>query len=305
MARRTATLLGLAALVAWSTSNALTRDLSGRLGPFALLAFGFGTGGLLLSVLATIRFRGLSWAVGAPMSYLATCGSLLALYLAGYACSLWLAPDDGVALVLGLVNYLWPTFVLLFSLAVFPWQARWGWLGPGIALGLAGIVAAAGGGRSNGLVDALVRTVSDSPAAFALMLGAAVCWGLYTNFARRLGGADGGRVMPLLLLACGALFLVLAIAAGERPDWRASDLPALFVFSTVVCGAGYALWDTAVRAGDLPLLGAAANATPVAATLIAVAWLGEPLTAGVVLGSVLVSAGAVIARRGVVEGGVP
>jgi drug/metabolite transporter (DMT)-like permease len=301
MTRRTATLLGLVALVAWSTSNALTRDLSGRLGPFTLLAFGFGTGGLLLSSLATIRSRGLSWASGAPVSYVVACGSLLALYLAGYAGSLWLAPDDGVALVLGLVNYLWPTFVLLFSLVVFPWRARWGWLGPGVALGLAGIVAAAAGGRTEGLGDALVRAATGSPGAFVLMLGAAVSWGLYTNLARRLGGADGGRVLPLLLLACGLLFLVLRFAAGERSTWEASDLPALAVFATVVCGAGYALWDAAVRAGDLPLLGAAANATPVAATLFAVAWLGEPLTGGVVLGSVLVSAGAVLARRGVVE----
>lgn len=301
MTRGFATTLGLIALAAWSTSNALTRDLTGRLGPFTLLAIGFGGGGLLLTALAFLRKGGIAPMLRGSRAYLAVCGPLLAVYLSGYAGSLWLAPDDEAALVLGLANYLWPTFVLLFSLVVFRWRARWRWLGPGILLGVVGIAAAASRGASPDLLDALGRTVRDCPAAFALMLVAAASWGLYTNLARRLGDPMGGEAMPLLLLGCGVLFLVLRIAVGERSTYALADLPAIALFSSVVCGAGYALWDIAVRKGDLPLLGAAANGTPVAATLFAAAWLGAPLSINVVLGSVVVSAGALLCHRGVLE----
>lgn len=302
---RFATVLGLLALVAWSTSNGLTRGFAAQVGPFTLLAVGFGGGGLLLCALQVLRERSLRAPFQVPLACSVPCGVLLVCYLTGYAGSLALAPDDGVAMVLGLVNYLWPIFVLLFSLVFFPYRARPWILATGLGLGMGGVGLAAlpADAAPLDLVEAVWATLRGSPGAFALMAGAAVCWGLYTNVARRLGGDREETGMPALVLAAGGFFLGVRFLVGERSSWEGVSWPALVWFAATVCGASYTLWDVGVRRGDLVLLGSVSLLTPVVATLFSAWWLDQPLTWGLGVGSLLTVAGAALARRGIVAGG--
>jgi drug/metabolite transporter (DMT)-like permease len=291
---RRATALGLLALALWSTSNAISQALVSALGPLTFLALGFGGGGLALAVVQALRAR--RWNAGLRPGLVPglVCGSFFLGYAACYGLAWRFAPDPRTVLVLGLVNYLWPALTLLLSLAFFPARARVLPLAAGIALGFVGIAVAAV--RDPGDLSAALRLATQTPLAFALMAAGALCWALYTNLARRLGGEGG---VALYELATGAVFLTLRLCLGEVSRWSPGLLgPAAFhVFA--ISALAYALWEQAVKRGDLVTLGSAAYGLPVAATAFSCAFLREPPTSGLLLGSALVAFGAVLCRAGI------
>src|SRR5665213_579439 len=108
MSAARATLIGFSAILTWSLLALLT-VMSGRVPPFQLLAMTFAVGGTIgLVWLAragawrTLRQPPQVWAVGVGG---------LAGYHALYFASLRLAPPAEA----GLINYLWPLLIVLFS----------------------------------------------------------------------------------------------------------------------------------------------------------------------------------------------
>lgn len=293
MSRALSTGLGLVALVLWSTSNALTRALVEGLGPYTLLAAGFGTGGLVLAAWECARQRSLTAPFRLPWRYGVTCGPSFVGYCGAYALANHLAPDDRTALVLGLVNYLWPMTLLLFSLVFQGNRARWILLAPGLGLALLGIGVASGS-----TPQAAFQALRGSPGAFALMLAAAVLWGLYSNLSARYGVQGLGGI-ALFQVVAGGLFLGLSRITGEVSRWTWDLWLPLGFLALGVCAAGYGLWDQGVKRGDLVLLGAASNAVPVASLLFGCWYLEQPFTGGLLLGGAGVAIGAVLCRRGI------
>ena len=109
MTSRTATLIGLTAIVMWSLLAVLT-VATGRIPAFQLAAMTFAIGGLVGSAAVllrggaarALRLPGIAWVVGI--------GGLFG-YHALYFLSLRLAPPAEA----GLLNYLWPLLIVLFS----------------------------------------------------------------------------------------------------------------------------------------------------------------------------------------------
>ncbi len=291
---RGATALGLLALLGWAASNALTRDLVTRLGPNTVLAVGFGGGGLVLALVESVRLRSFRALVAFPPRYLVTAGACFVGYCGAYAYGFSLAADDDQALVLGLVNYLWPAALLLLSLHFFNHRARWALLLPGLVVAGLGVVVAAVPSWA-----AIRSFAATPPLPVAIMLVAAVLWGLYSNLARRDSRPGDASGVPVFALATGLLFAVVRTAGGESSQWDPSVAAPLGFLAVFVSGLCYLFWDVGVRKGDLVLLGACSYGLPVAATLVSCAWLGRPLTAWLAAGSVLVAGGAVLCRLGI------
>src|SRR4051795_1648214 len=109
MTPRTATLIGLTAVLMWSLLAVLT-VATGKIPAFQLAAMTFGIGALVGSLtwigrskaIGSLRQPALAWAVGI--------GGLFG-YHALYFLALRLAP----AAEAGLLNYLWPLLIVVFS----------------------------------------------------------------------------------------------------------------------------------------------------------------------------------------------
>src|SRR3984957_16058905 len=109
MTSRTATLIGLTAILMWSLLAALT-VATGRIPAFQLAAMTFAIGALVGSLtwigrpeaIAALRQPALAWLVGV--------GGLFG-YHALYFLALRFAPPAEA----GLLNYLWPLLIVLFS----------------------------------------------------------------------------------------------------------------------------------------------------------------------------------------------
>jgi drug/metabolite transporter (DMT)-like permease len=127
----------LAAIVLWSTTIAVARSLSERLGPLTAGACVYLAGGVLC--LLPLAWRGASRRQFLQLSwrYVFGCGFLFVLYTVLIYLAIGSASDRQQVLEIGLVNYLWPAATILLSLLLLKKRARW-LLVLGTALALAG-----------------------------------------------------------------------------------------------------------------------------------------------------------------------
>lgn len=282
---------GLAAIVLWSTTIALARSLSERLGPLTAGACVYLAGGLLW-LLPLLRrdasrrqFRQLS------PRYVFGCGFLFVLYTVLIYLALGSASDHQQVLEIGLVNYLWPAATILLSLVLLNKRARWS-LAPGTALALAGeFLVLTQGTRMSWRSFGEHLQANPTPYAFALM--AALAWAFYSTLTRRWSQPGTGGAVALFLPATGLALLVLRLFSPETSVWtaRAAGEAAVLAAFTVLA---YALWDAAMRRGNLLLVTACSYFTPLLSTLVSCLYLqvtpGWRLWAGcvvLILGSLL------------------
>ena len=172
MTSRTATLIGFAAILMWSLLSLLT-VASGTVPPFQLAAMTFAVGGGIGA--ATWLFRpGAVAALRQPAEVWALGVGGLFGYHALYFLALRLAPPAEA----GLLNYLWPLLIVLFS-SLLPGER----LAPhhiiGAVLGLAGTVLLFAGNSSSGFAPGQL------PGLIAAFVAAFV-WAAYSVMSRKL-----------------------------------------------------------------------------------------------------------------------
>ncbi|MBI5209133.1 MAG: aromatic amino acid DMT transporter YddG [Elusimicrobia bacterium] len=267
---------GLAAIALWSVTVGLARSLSEKVGPLAGGACVYLVGG----VFCLLRLRGscLSPArlSALPRRYVFGCGGLFVLYLLSFYLAIGLAADRGQVLAVGLANYLWPTFTILFSLVLLGKRAG-ALLVPGTAAALAGValVMAEGAGVAPASIATLAADSGRSglPAAVLLASAGAVMWALYSNLTSRWMGDSAGGAVALFMLVTGIVLLGLSLAHGPAGSWdgRACVEAACLGLAT---GAGYECWEAAMRKGDVALIGACSYFTPLLSTLFSCLYLG-------------------------------
>ncbi|MDC0738176.1 DMT family transporter [Cognatishimia sp. SS12] len=207
-------------------------------------------------------------------------GSLaLLLYLFGFSLA-YVRLDAGVGalLLFGTVQ------ITMFIAAVLGGEAlpRARWVGASVAFA--------------GLLWLLwpTETAAHSPVHLLAMIAAGVGWGLYSLAGRQEPDATGGTALNFLCAVPLGLLLLPFAALGTVTAYGA----ALAALSGIVTsGLGYALWYAV-----LPALGASRAAViqltvPVLATLGGLVLLAEPVTARLIVATLLVLAGVTYALR--------
>lgn len=293
LSQRSATLLGLLALVFWTTSVAVVRRLvaPGAAGPLTYLAVTSLAAGTLLGLYQVLRTP--PGVRRRPTGkYLLIGGACFVAYFGMYTISLHMAPSHPVVVQLGLVNYLWPPMVLLLSVPLLGNRANWPVLLAGVALAVGGAGLAA---TTQGLTaKALFAGIAANCLPFALMALAAVAWGAYSNFAKRYHAEGAASGVSLFLVVIGLAALAARQATGEVSHWDAATI-GWFVYASIFPSAlGYFLWETGMRAGKIPVLASASYLLPVTSTLFTCLLLNVPPTGRVLAGAALVVAGAVL-----------
>ena len=292
-----ATFFGLVALIFWATSVAFTRMLSEALGPITLVAITFGGGGLISLGVELLRYRKIRILSPPAWPYLIFCGVFFIGYTLGYVPALAFARDRQVALQLGIVNYLWPGFIVLGSVYFLKYRARWYFLLPGLLIAFIGIMTCTAGTISIGL---FLKAIKQNAIAFALMTGSAVCWAVYSNGAHKYAPENGASGVPLFQLATGLIFLILQIAVGAKSTWSLAVLFPLFFYTVFVITLSYILWDLAMQKGNIVFLGAVSYLLPLLSTLFAGWYFNEPVGRNLLAGAAFVTLGAILSRYGVI-----
>src|SRR6201999_1802944 len=283
MTPRTATLIGLTAILMWSLLAVLT-VATGKIPAFQLAAMTFAVGALVgfatwlgrPAAVRVLRQPALVWMVGV--------GGLFG-YHALYFLALRFAPPAEA----GLLNYLWPLLIVLFS-SLLPGER----LAPhhvvGALLGLVGtgllFAAGSGSGFAPGQLPGLI-------AAFV----AAFVWATYSVMSRRLKSVPTDAVAGFCLVT--ALLAAAVHGLVEVTVWPETLMQWLAVLALGVgpVGAAFYAWDIGMKRGDIRVLGAASYATPLLSTaFLIMAGYARP-SASIAVAAVLIAGGGLIAAK--------
>lgn len=281
MTRSKATAVGFTAILMWALLALLTIG-SAPVPPFLLNALCFGIGGMI-GLVWTLRkglgvLRQVSWKVYA----FGTLG------LFGYHFLYFTAFRIAPAAETGLIAYLWPLFIVLFS-GLLPGERLTAQhvLGALIAFAGAAVIVL---GRDAG-------AGASSPLGFALAFGCAVTWASYSVVSRRLGAVPTESV-TVFCLATAALSIPAHLLL-EETVWPqgATGWLSVVLLGLGPVGAAFFTWDVGMKKGDIQLLGVASYAAPLLSTLALVAAGVAPATGLLALAAVLITGGAALAAR--------
>lgn len=292
------TLLGLVAILLWSTTIAFSRSLTEQLGTFTAAAFIYCLAGALGLLYAAVFGGGLRKLTDLPRAYLFGCGALFVAYMVCLYLSIGLAASRAQVLAIGLINYLWPGLSLLFSIPILGRKAK-PLLPVGIFVALAGIWLATGN-DSDFTITAMFQD-NQAWLPYSLAFCAAVCWALYSNFSRRWAARNDGGAVPLFLTASGVLLGILRLFTPEMTHWTIGAGLELIYMALFPAMLAYVLWDIAVRKGEIILVASLSYLTPLLSTLVSVIVLDVEPGMSLWIGALFVMGGAVMCKFSLVE----
>lgn len=280
--RRFATLIGFAAVIMWSLLAALTQA-SGKVPPFQLTAMAFAIGGVLglvavaaMGQLAELRQPAVAWLVGV--------GGLF-----GYHFFYFTALRNAPPVQAGLIAYLWPLLIVVFSALLPGERLRWFHI-LGAVLGLLGTALVVTGGKG-------VAADASYLLGYGAALVCALVWSAYSILSRRLASVPtaavaGFCIATAILSAIAHFFLEATVWPENAGQWL-----AVLGLGLMPLGAAFYVWDYGVKRGDIQVIGASAYAAPLLSTaILMIAGFAQP-TWGLALAAVLIAVGGVVASK--------
>jgi len=280
MPPRTATLIGLTAILMWSLLSVMT-VATGALPPFQLMAMTFAIGAAASFAIRPSAIR----AVKQPWPVMLVGVGGLFGYHALYFVALRLAPPAEA----GLLNYLWPLLIVLLS-SLLPGERLRAHHVVGALCGFAGTVLLLAGN-----ID-LMATPSQA-AGFAAALAAAFVWAGYSVMSRRLRAVPTDAVAGFCLVTAVLAALVhFAVETTAQPQGVVAWL-SIAALGLGPVGLAFFTWDIGMKRGDIRVLGAASYATPLLSTaFLILAGYAQP-SANIAIAAALIAGGGLIAAK--------
>lgn len=288
--RLRATLIGGTAVLMWGLL-ALFTTLTGEVPPFLLAGLAFSVATALIAakwivlrepVGRYLRQPWQAWAAGT-------------LGLFGYHFFYFMALRNAPPVDAGLICYLWPLLIVVFSALLPGERLRWYHLA-GTLAGLAGTVLLITDGQG---LDGFERQYA---LGYVVAVAAALTWSTYSVTNRRFGAVPtdtvGGfcALTAVLAFICHALFETTVWPAGWA-EWL-----AVLGLGLGPVGAAFFTWDYGTKHGNIQVLGAFSYAAPLISTVVLLAFgFGEP-TWVVGAGCLLIVGGAVLASKELLKG---
>ncbi|MDH3196438.1 MAG: EamA family transporter [Hyphomicrobiales bacterium] len=282
MSRPAATLAGSAAIAMWSLL-ALFTAASGAVPPFQLSALCFSIGAAIgfIWLAASGRWRDLRQPL--PVWALGVAG------LFGYHALYFTALRNAPPVEAGLIAYLWPLLIVVFSALLPEERLRWHHLA-GAVLGLAGTVLIVSGGGG-------LAFESDYAGGYLAALGCALVWSTYSVVSRRFADVPSAIVAGFCLAA--AVLSVPAHLAFETTLWpqTAGQWLAVAGLGLMPVGAAFYVWDIGVKHGEIQLLGVLSYGAPLLSTLVLIVAGYGVFSLKIGVAALLITAGALLASR--------
>lgn len=282
MSKTSYTAIGFIAVLLWALLALFTVG-SAPVPPFLLNALCFAIGGGI-GVVWLLMTGGLSQLRSVPMRVyvIGTVGLFGYHFL--YFSALRMAP----AAEAGLIAYLWPLLIVLFSGLLPGEHLKRGHIIGGL-IGFAGAVLIVAQGVTGFNTDALP--------GYGLAFLCALTWSGYSVISRSFGTIPTASVVVFCLAT--AILSAVAHLALEETVWPMNMVGWLSVVGLGVgpVGIAFFVWDVGVKKGDIQLLGVASYAAPVLSTLaLVIAGIAAP-TWTLLLAALLITGGAALAAR--------
>ena len=299
MQRKQATLIGLVAVLLWSSIVGLIRGVSESFGATGGAALMYSVASVLLWIsVGPVRLKEL------PRAYRIWGSLLFVSYELCLSLSIGYANTGRQAIEVGMVNYLWPTFTMLAAILFNRQRANW-LIVPGFLMAILGITSVLGGDQGLDLAS-MTANVRDNPLSYGLAFAGAVIWAGYCTVTARIAQGKNGVTLFFILTAL-ALWAKYLFTGGEMMGLSLSGVIYL-ALAACAMGFGYAAWNVGILHGNVTVLAGASYFIPVFSAALAAALLHAPLSFAFWKGAAMVVGGSILcwlATRGKGERAAP
>ena len=263
------TLAGCLAILIWSATVGLVRNVAEQLGPIGGAALTYSVSSFfLIFFIGTPKFKTFS------LKYLLIGGALFVTYEICLSLALGMANNRIQAVEMGVINYLWPSLVVLVALfsSNKPVDKR---VYPAIALSFFGVAWTVGG--EQGLtISQLAQNIATNPVCYLMAFMGAFIWAFYCNITTQL--ANGKNAITWFFIAT-ALALWVAYLFSDEPMMQFTSNASIDLFlAGAAMASGYALWNIGIIGGNMLLLATLSYFTPLLSTLLSAFILDIELT---------------------------
>lgn len=263
------TLIGICAILLWSTLIGLMRIVSAGFGPL------LGPASIYtVAFLITLICTGFPRLAAFPRSYLLAGSVLFVAYEILLSLSVSFAANSRQAIEVALLNYLWPALVVVFS-TVLNHQKFNLWIAVGLGCSMFGICSVLGGEYDFDLNE-ITANFTSNPVSYIFATVAAFLWAIYCCVTAKISAGQTSITFFLLLIAAllwsyGLTFNTYEITVNIK------TLTALLCAGAAI-GLGYAAWNKGMACGNVRVLAVLSYFIPVLSTLVSSVMLSTPLS---------------------------
>lgn len=275
----------MAAILLWSSLVGLIRAVTEGLGPTGgagmiyVLASAF-----LLAAVGFPRIRTF------PRRYLLWGSVLFVGYELCLVLSIGYAHNGRQAIEVGMTNYLWPTFTVVFAI-VFNGRRTNVLIVPGVLLAMLGICRVLGGDQGLDIAE-IGANIRDNPLSYGLAFFGALIWATYCTVTARIAKGSNGITLFFMLTAMALWARYVAIGSPGMNFTAATGI--YLALAAAAMAFGYAAWNIGILHGNVTVLAGASYFTPVLSAAIAAMVLGVPLPHTFWQGAAMVCAGSIL-----------
>lgn len=283
--RNISTLIGLTAVIFWSTNVGLMRSVSESFGAVAGAALIYSVASMIL-----VFMVGMPKFSTIPKSYLWWGSLLFVAYELCFALSIGYAQNSRQAIEVGMINYLWPTFTLLFAIIFNNVKANI-LIIPGCIFALVGICWVLGGNTGFDFFQILTN-LKANPLSYGLAFAAAILWAAYCSVTVKT--SQGKNLVTIFfVLTAVVLWIKYLLMSGSALNFTYNNTVTL-VMAAGALGLGYGAWNIGIISGNMTLMAGASYFIPVLSALFAALILSTSLSFIFWQGVAMVTAGAVL-----------
>ena len=283
--QRSATITGGTAVIMWGMLALFTTQ-TGAVPPFLLAALSFSIATSLIvvkwlvcreNIIGHMRQPPGAWFVGV-------------IGLFGYHFFYFMAFRHAPPVEAGLIAYLWPLLMVLFSVFSPGERLRWFHLS-GAIFGLAGTAILITGGAG------LTGFQAEFVLGYIMALCCALTWSIYSIANRRFSSVPTDTVGGFC--AATAILAALCHLGFEKTVWPDTTLQwfAVLGLGLFPVGLAFFTWDYGTKHGDIKVLGVLAYAAPVISTALLIVCEQGEATWAVGVGCLLIVGGAALAAK--------
>ncbi|PJF02906.1 aromatic amino acid DMT transporter YddG [Acinetobacter seifertii] len=285
ISKRNATLIGLIAVLLWSSIVGLIRSVSESLGATGGAAMMYSVASVFL--LLSIGFPKLS---EFPRRYLIWGSLLFVSYELCLALSIGYSNTNRQAIEVGMVNYLWPALTMVAAILFNNQKSNWLVI-PGFVIAILGICWVLGGEQGLDLVS-MLENIKDNPLSYGLAFIGALIWATYCTVTARI--ANGKNGVTLFFMLTALVLWVKYLVIGGAPMVFDFHAVIYLVLAAAAMGLGYAAWNVGILHGNVTILAGASYFIPVFSAALAAIVLQTPLSMSFWQGAAMVCIGSVL-----------
>jgi len=289
MSKNLATLIGLSAILQWSSIVGLLKKISFSLGAELAVLLMYTLSTCILLIFFKIPDLKLI-----SKKYLIFSTLLFVIYELCFSYAIALAQTAQQAIEVSLVNYLWPglTVAMLILFKEIKFNV---FVIVGLAISLSGIILIQTGQGALTWSN-ILSNILENPISYILAFVGATLWSLYCVITKKY--SDGHNPISFFFVAISIVLWTKylwshGLSLNAIPQVELTTIGLLGIVS-VVMALGYAAWNIGIIKGNITILVTLSYFSPVISTLISMFILQTNLPTEFWYGVILVTSGSLV-----------